>query len=112
MQDKYQIQEQKLKKKTSSKHLSTTLQVLVDSHTQESPSPKTNVLEIENLQWRAVVGMVLRLGRTSRDVRRGAQAPAPVLQEHGHGGPSIIERFKRMAPPSFKGDSQPLFAEG
>ncbi|MQM06203.1 hypothetical protein Taro_039024 [Colocasia esculenta] len=55
--------------------------------------------------------MVPRLGRTSRDVRRGAQAPAPVPQEHGHGGPSIMERFKRMAPPSFKGESQPLLAE-
>ncbi|MQL67801.1 hypothetical protein Taro_000077 [Colocasia esculenta] len=40
-----------------------------------------------------------------------AQAPAPVPQEHGHGGPSIMERFKRMAPPSFKGESQPLLAE-
>ncbi|MQL84072.1 hypothetical protein Taro_016574 [Colocasia esculenta] len=40
-----------------------------------------------------------------------AQAPAPVPQEHGHGGPSIMERFKRMAPPSFKGKSQPLLAE-
>ncbi|MQL84530.1 hypothetical protein Taro_017027 [Colocasia esculenta] len=41
----------------------------------------------------------------------GAQAPAPVPQEHGHGGPSIVERFKRMAPPSFKGESQPLLTE-
>ncbi|MQM05103.1 hypothetical protein Taro_037909, partial [Colocasia esculenta] len=40
-----------------------------------------------------------------------AQAPAPVPQEHGHGGPSIMERFKRMAPPSFKGESQPLLTE-
>ncbi|MQL95094.1 hypothetical protein Taro_027758 [Colocasia esculenta] len=40
-----------------------------------------------------------------------AQAPAPVPQEHGDGGPSIMERFKRMAPPSFKGESQPLLAE-
>ncbi|MQM16181.1 hypothetical protein Taro_049136 [Colocasia esculenta] len=72
------------------------------------------------MQWRVVVGAVLRLGRTSRAVRRGvrnrpqqprAQAPAPVPQEHGHGGPSIMERFKRMAPPSFKGESQPLLAE-
>ncbi|MQM07098.1 hypothetical protein Taro_039933 [Colocasia esculenta] len=71
-----------------------------------------------------MVGVVLRLGRTSRDVRRGTQAqtqaalqaqlqaqaqdPAPVPQEYGHGGPSIMERFKRMAPPSFKGESQPL----
>ncbi|MQL78456.1 hypothetical protein Taro_010880 [Colocasia esculenta] len=40
-----------------------------------------------------------------------AQATAPVPQEHGHGGPSIVERFKRMALPSFKGESQPLLAE-
>ncbi|MQL96709.1 hypothetical protein Taro_029387 [Colocasia esculenta] len=40
-----------------------------------------------------------------------AQAPAPIPQEHGHGGPSIMERFRRMAPPSFKGESQPLLAE-
>ncbi|MQM16178.1 hypothetical protein Taro_049131 [Colocasia esculenta] len=40
-----------------------------------------------------------------------AQAPALVPQEHGHGGPSIMERFKRMAPPSFKGESQPLLTE-
>ncbi|MQL79182.1 hypothetical protein Taro_011614, partial [Colocasia esculenta] len=40
-----------------------------------------------------------------------AQAPAPVRQEQGHGGPSIMERSKRMALPSFKGESQPLLAE-
>ncbi|MQL69704.1 hypothetical protein Taro_002019 [Colocasia esculenta] len=40
-----------------------------------------------------------------------AQAPAPIPQEQGHGGPSIMERFKRMAPPSFKGESQPLLVE-
>ncbi|MQM13901.1 hypothetical protein Taro_046828 [Colocasia esculenta] len=56
-------------------------------------------------------GMVLKLGMTSRGVRVGAQALAPVPQEHGHGGSSIMERFKRMAPPSFKGESQPLLAE-
>ncbi|MQM10029.1 hypothetical protein Taro_042916 [Colocasia esculenta] len=40
-----------------------------------------------------------------------AQAPAPVPQKHGHGGPSIMERFKRMALPFFKGESQPLLAK-
>ncbi|MQM05566.1 hypothetical protein Taro_038379 [Colocasia esculenta] len=39
------------------------------------------------------------------------QAPAPVPQEHGHGGPSIMERFKRMTSPSFNGESQPFLAE-
>ncbi|MQL73235.1 hypothetical protein Taro_005578 [Colocasia esculenta] len=40
-----------------------------------------------------------------------AQVPAPVPQEHSYGGHSIMERFKRMDPPSFKGESQPLLAE-
>ncbi|MQL73944.1 hypothetical protein Taro_006302, partial [Colocasia esculenta] len=35
-----------------------------------------------------------------------AQVPA-----QDHGGPSIMERFKRMLPPSFKGESDPLLAE-
>ncbi|MQM16953.1 hypothetical protein Taro_049916 [Colocasia esculenta] len=37
-----------------------------------------------------------------------AQVPAP---QADHGGPSIMERFKRMSPPSFKGKSDPLLAE-
>ncbi|MQM10023.1 hypothetical protein Taro_042912 [Colocasia esculenta] len=40
-----------------------------------------------------------------------AQAQAPVPQAHDQGGPSIMEKFKRMAPPSFKGESDPLLAE-
>ncbi|MQL73533.1 hypothetical protein Taro_005871 [Colocasia esculenta] len=35
-----------------------------------------------------------------------AQVPA-----QDHGGPSIMERFKRMLPPTFKGESDPLLAE-
>ncbi|MQM19069.1 hypothetical protein Taro_052069, partial [Colocasia esculenta] len=42
---------------------------------------------------------------------RQPRAPAPVPQEHGLGGPSIMEMFKRMALPPFKGESQPLLAE-
>ncbi|MQL76053.1 hypothetical protein Taro_008440 [Colocasia esculenta] len=37
-----------------------------------------------------------------------AQVPAP---QADHGGPSIMERFKRMSPPSFKGESDLLLAE-
>ncbi|MQM13488.1 hypothetical protein Taro_046413, partial [Colocasia esculenta] len=40
-----------------------------------------------------------------------AQAQTPIPQAHDHGGPSIMEKFKRMAPPSFKGESDPLLAE-
>ncbi|MQL73230.1 hypothetical protein Taro_005577 [Colocasia esculenta] len=39
-----------------------------------------------------------------------AQAQVPVPQAD-HGGPSIMERFKRMSPLSFKGESDPLLAE-
>ncbi|MQM09307.1 hypothetical protein Taro_042175, partial [Colocasia esculenta] len=38
-------------------------------------------------------------------------AQVPVPQPHDHGGPSIMEKFKRMAPPSFKGESDLLLAE-
>ncbi|MQM03668.1 hypothetical protein Taro_036456 [Colocasia esculenta] len=37
-----------------------------------------------------------------------AQAQAPAQD---HGGPPIMERFKRMTPPSFKGESDPLMEE-
>ncbi|MQL68066.1 hypothetical protein Taro_000355, partial [Colocasia esculenta] len=37
-----------------------------------------------------------------------AQVPAP---QADHGGPSIMERFKRMSPPSFKREGDPLLAE-
>ncbi|MQL90959.1 hypothetical protein Taro_023564 [Colocasia esculenta] len=40
-----------------------------------------------------------------------AQAQVPVPQAQNHGGPSIMERFKRMLPPSFKGESDPLLVE-
>ncbi|MQL85809.1 hypothetical protein Taro_018334 [Colocasia esculenta] len=40
-----------------------------------------------------------------------AQAQVPVPQAQDHGGPSIMERFKRMLPPSFKGENDPLLAE-
>ncbi|MQL90418.1 hypothetical protein Taro_023011 [Colocasia esculenta] len=37
-----------------------------------------------------------------------AQAQGPAQD---HGGPSTMERFKSMTPPSFKGESDPLMAE-
>ncbi|MQM15778.1 hypothetical protein Taro_048728, partial [Colocasia esculenta] len=40
-----------------------------------------------------------------------AQAQVSVPQAQNHGGPSIMERFKGMSPPSFKGESDPLLAE-
>ncbi|MQM22607.1 hypothetical protein Taro_055663 [Colocasia esculenta] len=40
-----------------------------------------------------------------------AQAQVPVPQAQDHGGPSIMEGFERMLPPSFKGESDPLLAK-
>ncbi|MQL73085.1 hypothetical protein Taro_005427, partial [Colocasia esculenta] len=40
-----------------------------------------------------------------------AQAQVPVPQAQDYGGPSIMERFKMMLPPSFKRESDPLLAE-
>ncbi|MQL70641.1 hypothetical protein Taro_002957 [Colocasia esculenta] len=49
--------------------------------------------------------------RAALQAQLEAQAQVPVPQAHDHGGPSIMEKFKRMAPPSFKGESDPLLAE-
>ncbi|MQL78173.1 hypothetical protein Taro_010592, partial [Colocasia esculenta] len=40
-----------------------------------------------------------------------AQLEAQQAQAQDHGGPSIMERFKRMSPPSFKGENDPLLSE-
>ncbi|MQM19254.1 hypothetical protein Taro_052255, partial [Colocasia esculenta] len=72
--------------------------------------------------WLHVVGVVFLLVRVSRgEMSLGvriralleaqqaqAQVPAP---QADYGGPSIMERFKRMSPPSFKGESDPLLVE-
>ncbi|MQL95724.1 hypothetical protein Taro_028390 [Colocasia esculenta] len=105
--------------------------VVFSGETEDEPYTQEDGNDLE--LWLPMVGVVLRLEMTSRGVRTGvssrpqhprvlqyflhhnlwimAQAPALVPQEQGHGGPSIMERFKRMAPPSFKGESQPLLAE-
>ncbi|MQM12550.1 hypothetical protein Taro_045469 [Colocasia esculenta] len=64
--------------------------------------------------WLHVVGVVFLLVRVSRgEMSLGVRIRAQVLvpQAQDHGGPSIMERFKRMSPPSFKGESDPLLAE-
>ncbi|MQM23540.1 hypothetical protein Taro_056605 [Colocasia esculenta] len=77
-------------------------------------------------------GVPARDDEQRREERAEQQAPAPQgpvlplppLVDYGvfmqglaqvpaqdHGGPSIMERFNRMTPPSFKGESDPLMAE-
>ncbi|MQL76659.1 hypothetical protein Taro_009056 [Colocasia esculenta] len=74
-------------------------------------------------------GAPAREDEARRDERAELQAPAPQGPAHtqaalqaqleaqaqvpaqDHGGPSTMERFKTMMPPSFKGESDPLLAE-
>ncbi|MQL73529.1 hypothetical protein Taro_005875, partial [Colocasia esculenta] len=53
--------------------------------------------------------------RTQAHTQSALHAPLEAQQAQvpaqDHGGPSIMERFKRMLPPSFKGESDPLLAE-
>ncbi|MQL98986.1 hypothetical protein Taro_031703 [Colocasia esculenta] len=51
----------------------------------------------------------MRIRVSSRPQHPRAQVRVPQAQDHG--GPSITERFKRMSPPSFKGESDPLLAK-
>ncbi|MQM16340.1 hypothetical protein Taro_049296 [Colocasia esculenta] len=51
----------------------------------------------------------VRIRVSSRPQHPRAQVPVPQAQDHG--GPSIMEWFKRMSPPSFKGERDPLLAE-
>ncbi|MQL95976.1 hypothetical protein Taro_028647, partial [Colocasia esculenta] len=69
--------------------------------------------------WLHVVGVVFLLVRVSRGemslgvrIRVSSRPQHPraqvlVPQDQDYGGPSIMERFKRMPPPSFKGESDP-----
>ncbi|MQL97402.1 hypothetical protein Taro_030091 [Colocasia esculenta] len=52
----------------------------------------------------------VRIRMSSRPQHPRAQVPVLPQAQH-HGGPSIMERFKRMPPPSFKGESDPLLAK-
>ncbi|MQL69768.1 hypothetical protein Taro_002080 [Colocasia esculenta] len=74
-------------------------------------------------------GAPAREDELRREERAEQQAPAPQGPAHtqaalqaqleaqaqvppqDHGGPSIMERFKRMLPPSFKGESDPILKD-
>ncbi|MQL73273.1 hypothetical protein Taro_005630 [Colocasia esculenta] len=88
-----------------------------DQGEQQSPAPQGPVLPppppvdygvfmqglVQDMQTQAHTQAALQA-----QLEAQAQVPAPHAD---HGGPSIMERFKRMSPPSFKGESDPLLAE-
>ncbi|MQM21092.1 hypothetical protein Taro_054125 [Colocasia esculenta] len=57
-------------------------------------------------------GGLVQAMQTQAHTQAALQAQLEAQQAQAdHGGLSIMERFKRMSPPSFKGESNPLLAE-
>ncbi|MQM01116.1 hypothetical protein Taro_033865 [Colocasia esculenta] len=63
------------------------------------------------MHWLVQVMQTQAQAQAALQTQLQAQVPAPAQQDHSVGGVSIMERFKRMVPPSFKGASQRLVAE-
>ncbi|MQM09210.1 hypothetical protein Taro_042077 [Colocasia esculenta] len=80
---------------------------------QGSPTPPPPPLADYGTVMQGIVQAIQTLAQTqvAFQTQFQAQVQAPAQQDCGLGGVSIMERFKRMAPPSFKGESEPLVAE-
>ncbi|MQM15052.1 hypothetical protein Taro_047987 [Colocasia esculenta] len=88
-----------------STYFKTQVDLLVDSST----NLKTLVDLLEDPGYGVFLLVKVSRGEMILGVRIRAQVPVPQAQDHG--GPSIMERFKRMSPQSFKEESDPLLAE-
>ncbi|MQM02080.1 hypothetical protein Taro_034840 [Colocasia esculenta] len=89
-----------------------------DQGEQQAPAPQGPVLPppppvdyVVFMQGLVQAMQTLAHTQAALQAQLEAQAHVPVPQAQDHGGPSIMERFKRMSPPSFKGESDPLLAE-
>ncbi|MQM19392.1 hypothetical protein Taro_052396, partial [Colocasia esculenta] len=82
-----------------------------DQGEQQAPTPQGPVLPPPPPVDYGVFMQGLAHTQAALQAQLEAQAQVPVPQAQDHGGPSIMERFKRMLPPSFKGESDPLLAE-
>ncbi|MQL88197.1 hypothetical protein Taro_020745, partial [Colocasia esculenta] len=92
-----------------------------DQGEQQAPSPQGPVLPPPppvdyGVFMQGLVQAMQTLAHTQASLQaqleaQQAQAQVPVPQAQDHGGPSIMERFKRMSPLSFKGESDLLLAE-
>ncbi|MQL92990.1 hypothetical protein Taro_025622, partial [Colocasia esculenta] len=76
---------------------------------QQAPAPQVPVLPPPPLVDYEVFMQGLAHTQAALQALLEAQAQVPAQD---YGGPSIMERFKRMLPPSFKGERDPLLAEG
>ncbi|MQL70350.1 hypothetical protein Taro_002647 [Colocasia esculenta] len=87
-----------------------------DQGEQQAPAPQGPVLPPPppvdyGVFMQGLVQSMQTQAHTQAALQAQLEAQAPVPQEHDHGGPSIMEKFKRIAPPSFKRESDPLLGE-
>ncbi|MQM04857.1 hypothetical protein Taro_037662 [Colocasia esculenta] len=82
---------------------------------QQAPAPQGHVLPPPppvdyGVFMQGLVQAMQTQAHTQAALQAQLEAQAQVPAQD-HGGPSTMERFKRMLPPSFKGESDPLLAE-
>ncbi|MQM11504.1 hypothetical protein Taro_044413 [Colocasia esculenta] len=82
---------------------------------QQAPAPQGSVLPPPppvdyGVFMQGLVQAMQTQAHTQAALQAQLEAQAQVPAQD-HGGPSTMERFKRMLPPSFKGESDPLLAE-
>ncbi|MQL83703.1 hypothetical protein Taro_016196 [Colocasia esculenta] len=82
-----------------------------DQGEQHAPAPQGPVLPPPPpVDYGVFMQGLVQAMQTQANTQAALQAQLEA-QAQDHGGPSIMERFKRMSPPSFKGESDPLLAE-
>ncbi|MQL68615.1 hypothetical protein Taro_000892 [Colocasia esculenta] len=75
---------------------------------QQAPAPQGPVLPPPPPVDYGVFMQGLTQAHTQTALQAQLEAQHAQVPAQDHGGPSIMERFKRMLPPSFKGESDPL----
>ncbi|MQL92050.1 hypothetical protein Taro_024669 [Colocasia esculenta] len=82
-----------------------------DQGEQQAPAPQGPVLPPPPpVDYGVFMQGLVQAMQTQAHTQAALQAQLEA-QAQDHGGPSIMERFKRMSPPSFKGESDPLLVE-
>ncbi|MQM08340.1 hypothetical protein Taro_041194, partial [Colocasia esculenta] len=83
---------------------------------QQAPTPQGPVLPPPppvdyGVFMQGLVQAMQTQAHTQEALQAQLEAQQAQVPAQDHGGPSTMERFKRMLPPSFKGESDPLLAE-
>ncbi|MQL95141.1 hypothetical protein Taro_027804 [Colocasia esculenta] len=83
---------------------------------QQAPTPQSHVLPPPppmdyGVFMQGLVQAMQTQAHTQAALQAQLEAQQAQVPAQDHGGPSTMERFKRILPPSFKGESDPLLAE-